>query len=174
MSNLTPAYDLGKRLSGMENRIRAMETKQSLFWLECVWRNTVDWEVPTEWTLLSPAQYDVPAGFTQVILTATSVISANCRPATAMQDYFGSLLYATAGGQSITGASSTTYGTADGAGNSAMPMPWVSQYPSLTWIFTGLQAGQTISVYPQVISESGWTANTGNQAYVNVSMWFLP
>jgi len=152
-----------------------METKQPFLWIDTTYVNNFGFTVPTTWTSLNPATLTVPQGYTQVMLQVQGQFSVNCRPTNSnTADWFSGRVYVDAAGQTTWCAGLTTYGSSDGAGNSAMPMPWVSQWPSLTWIFSGLQGGQTINCYPQVESESGWTANSGNFGGVLVSAIFMP
>lgn len=175
MPNLDPSFELGKRLSGFEQRIRAIETKVFPIGAATAGASAVNFAVPTAVTTVASATLEVPAPFATVIITANAEIFIECQPATATGDWgYGGIEVNSSDGQHTSSGANGVWGTASGTGTSAIPVPLVAQFPSCSAYFTGLVAGTTITVSVQVWSGLGWTANSGNLAEIRASATFLP
>lgn len=175
MPNLDPSFELGKRLSGIEQRLRSVETKQFPMNAWTNWASAENFAVPTAVTTVVAAQLDVPASFTTAIIMGNAEVFIECQPATATGDWgMAGMEINSSDGQKNSSGADGIWGTATGNGASALPVPVVAQFPSCTAIFTGLPAGTTITVSAQAWSGLGWTAGAGNLAEVRALAFYLP
>ena len=175
MPNLDPSFELGKRLSTMEQAIRSVQTKQFPMNATSNQAAATGFAVPTAVTTFATAVLDVPAGFTTAIILGNAEVFVQCQPATATGDYgYAGMEINSSDGQSNSSGASGIWGTATGSGQAAIPVPTVAQFPSCTAVFSKLPAGATISTSVQVWSGLGWAAAPSNLAEVRALAFFLP
>ena len=174
MPNLDSSFELGKRLSSMEQNVRDLSTKQFPISAETNWASAESFAVPTAVTTVVSAEFTVPPGFTQAIITANAEVFIECQPATATGDwgYAGMEINSSDGQRNSSGANGI-WGTATGSGGSAIPVPIVAQFPTCTAYFTSLPAGTTITISAQTWSGLGWSAGPDNLAEVRATAIYL-
>lgn len=174
MPNLPPEFDLGKRLSGIEQRLQAVETKQFPVNFDSVWNFAETFAVPTSATTVVSAQLTVPAGFTTALIMGTAELYMACQPATGTSDYaYGQISIDSSDGHHSHTGSSALWGTATGSGSWSTPVPTVGQFPSVAAVFPDLAAGTTITVSAQAWSGQGWSASNQNLAEVHALVLYL-
>lgn len=183
MPNLDPAFELGKRLSSMEQRIRSIETKSPVFEIFSGFGNTNGFALGTSNNIpnlqdLAPVTATIPSGFSQAFVMVTSDIQAEAliaspytndwmTPNAVIKSNSPGIGSAWSGGPSV-------YGTSNGSGAGASPLPYASAWPAMSYEYTGLQAGYTITASIQAYTGTGWAYGSNNIASVTLNIFFFP